>query len=158
MRKIKFVTAIFLTLLLMTSCGTTFAAHGGECRVTVKSRGKSIALNEDIAARLIILAEKVLSDENTGITEMSLLISDEEARRFGREGLSVTVEYSDAHEFPVSAIDIDLEVPDNSTVVTYMKSVDMITVLIDDEHKYIMANGSVFCFPQKYYEELTSYF
>lgn len=157
MKKIKFLSAIFLTVLLMTSCGTAVTARDGECRVTVTSKGKSVSLSEDNAAKLTILAEKALSDEYTGITEMLLLVSDDEVKRFGREGLSVTVEYANTHKIPVSMIDYDIEKPEEANIVSYYKNVDTITVLIDDDDRYIMANGSVFLFPQEYYDELTSY-
>lgn len=157
MRKIKFLSAMFLTVLLMASCGTAVIARDGECRVTVTSKGKSVSLSEDNAAKLTILAEKALSDEYTGITELFLLVPDEEMKRFGREGLSVIVEYANTHKIPVSMIDHDIEKPEEANIVSYYKNVDTITVLIDDDDRYIMANGSVFLFPQEYYDELMSY-
>ena len=157
MRKIKLLLAIFLTVLLMTSCGTEAITRNGECRITVTSKGKSISLPQDTAEKLTSLAEKILSDEYTGITQMALLISKDEEKRFGRDGLSVIVEYANTHKLPVSAVDYDTSKPDEANIVTYMKSVDNITILIDDDKKYIMANGSVFCFPQDYYDELMSY-
>lgn len=157
MKKIKLLCAIFLTTLLMTSCGTAVIARDGECRVTVTSKGKSVSLSEDNAAKLTILAEKALSDKNTGITEMLLLVSDDEVKRFGREGLSVAVEYANTHKIPVSMVEYDIEKPEEANIVSYDKDVDTITVLIDDDKSYIMANGSVFWFPQEYYYELMSY-
>lgn len=157
MRKIKLLFAIFLTVLLMASCGTEAVTRNGECRITVKSHGKSISLPQDTAEKLTLLAEEILSDEYTGVTQMTLLIPTDEVKRFGRDGLSVAVEYANTHKFPVSAVDYDIKNPDEANIVTYMKSVDSITILIDDDKQYIMANGSVFCFPQKYYDELMSY-
>ena len=157
MRKIKILLAIFLTVLLMTSCGAEAITRDGECRITVTSKGRSISLPHDTAERLTLLAEKILSDEYTGITQMTLLISKDEEKRFGKDGLSVAVEYTNTHKLPVSAVDYDIEKPDELNIVTYMRSVDSITILIDDDKQYIMANGSVFCFPQDYYDELMSY-
>lgn len=157
MRKIKFLSAIFLTVLLMASCGTAVIARDGECRVTVISKGKRVTLTEDTAARLTMLAEKALSDEYTGITGLMLLVPDEEVKRFGREGLSVIVEYANTHKIPVSMVDHGIEKPEEANIVSYYKNVDTITVLIDDDKSYIMANGSVFWFPQEYYDELMSY-
>lgn len=156
MRKVKLLLAIFLTVLLMTSCGTAAITRDGECSITVTSHGRSISLPQDTAERLTLLAEKILSYEYTGITEMALLISKDEEKRFGRDGLSVVVEYANTHKLPVSAVDYDTTKPDEANIVTYMRSVDSITILIDDDKKYIMANGSVFYFPQDYYEELMS--
>ena len=156
MRNIKLLLAIFLTVLLMTSCGTEAITRDGECRITVTNKGRNISLPQDTAERLTLLAEKILSDEYTGITQMSLLISKDEEKRFGRDGLSVIVEYANTHKLPVSAVDYDTTQPDEINIVTYMKSVDSITILIDDDKRYIMANGSVFCFPQGYYDELMS--
>lgn len=156
MRKIKLLLAIFLTVLLMTSCGTAAVTRNGECSITVTSHGRNISLPQDTAERLTLLAEKILSDEYTGITQMTLLISKDEEKRFGRDGLSVIVEYANTHKLPVSAVDYDTSKPDEANIVTYMKSVDNITILIDDDKKYIIANGSVFCFPQDYYDELMS--
>ncbi|MDE6595547.1 MAG: hypothetical protein K2K44_06015 [Oscillospiraceae bacterium] len=157
MRKIKLLLAIFLTVLLMSSCGTEAITRNGGCRITVTSHGRSISLSQDTAEKLTLLAEEILSDEYTGITEMNLVIPMDEEKRFCRDGLSVVVEYANTHEFPVSAFDHNIEKPDKVNIVTYMKSVDSITILIDDDKQYIMANGSVFCFPQKYYDELMSY-
>lgn len=156
MRKIKLLLAIFLTVLLMTSCGAEAITRNGECSITVTSHGRSIALPQDTAEKLTVLAEKILSDEYTGITEMNLVIPMDEEKRFGRDGLSVVVEYANTHQFPVSAFDHNIEKPDKANIVTYMRSVDSITILIDDDKQYIMANGSVFWFPQDYYEELMS--
>lgn len=156
MRKIKLLTAMFLTVLLMSSCGTAAIARDGECRITVTSKGRSIALPQDTAAELTLLAEKILSDEYTGVTELSLLISDDNVKEYGRNGLSVVVEYANTHKLPVSTFDYNREKPDEADIVTYMRSVDRITILIDDNNRYIMANGGVFCFPQKYYDELMS--
>lgn len=157
MKKIKLLLAVFLTVLLMTSCNAAAVTRDGRCRVTVTSKGKSVALTENTAERLTMLAEKALSDEYTGVTEMLLLIPDDEVKRFGREGLSVIVEYADTHKIPVSAFDLDIEAPEEANIVSYDKNVDTITVLTDDDNRYIMANGSVFLFPQEYYDELTSY-
>ncbi|MDE5860394.1 MAG: hypothetical protein K2H23_08465 [Oscillospiraceae bacterium] len=157
MRKIKLLLAIFLTVLLMTSCGTEAITRDGECSITVTSHGRSIVLPQDTAEKLTLLAEKILSDEYTGITELLLFMTDDDVKRFGRDGLSVAVEYANTHEFPVSAVDYDTTQPDEINIVTYMRSVDSITILIDDDEQYIMANGSVFCFPQDYYDELMSY-
>ena len=157
MRKIKILSAIFLTVLLMTSCGTEAVTRNGECRITVTSHGRNISLPQDTAERLTLLAEEILSDEYTGITELLLFMTDDDVKRFGRDGLSVAVEYANTHDFPVSAVDYDTSKPDELNIVTYMKKVDNITILIDDDKKYIMANGSVFCFPQDYYDELMSY-
>lgn len=156
MRKIKLLTAMFLTVLLMSSCGTAAIARDGECRITVTSKGRSIALPQDTAAELTLLAEKIMSDEYTGVTELSLLISDDNVKEYGRNGLSVVVEYANTHKLPVSTFDYNREKPDEADIVTYMRSVDRITILIDDNNRYIMANGGVFCFPQKYYDELMS--
>lgn len=156
MRKIKFLSAMFLTVLLMASCGTAVITRDGECRVTVTSKGKSVSLSEDNAAKLTILAEKALSDEYTGITELFLLVPDEEMKRFGREGLSVIVEYANTHKIPVSMIDHDIEKPEEANIVSYDKDVDRITVLIDDDNSYIIATSSVFLFPREYYDELMS--
>lgn len=147
---------MFLTVLLMSSCGTAAIARDGECRITVTSKGRSIALPQDTAAELTLLAEKILSDEYTGVTELSLLISDDNVKEYGRNGLSVVVEYANTHKLPVSTFDYNREKPDEADIVTYMRSVDRITILIDDNNRYIMANGGVFCFPQKYYDELMS--
>lgn len=147
---------MFLTVLLMSSCGTAAIARDGECRITVTSKGRSIALPQDTAAELTLLAEKILSDEYTGVTELSLLISDDNVKEYGRNGLSVVVEYANTHKLPVSMFDYNREKPDEADIVTYMRSVDRITILIDDNNRYIMANGGVFCFPQKYYDELMS--
>ena len=157
MRKIKLLLAIFLTVLLMTSCGAEAITQNGGCRITVTSHGRSISLPQDIAEKLTLLAEEILSDEYTGITELLLFMTDDDVKRFGRDGLSVAVEYANTHEFPVSAVDYDTTKPDEANIVTYMRSVDSITILIDDDKQYIMANGSVFCFPQDYYDELMSY-
>ncbi len=88
---------------------------------------------------------------------MNFVIPMDEEKRFGRDGLSVAVEYANTHEFTISAINYDTKKPDEANIVTYMRKVDDITILIDDDKQYIMANGSVFCFPQKYYDELMSY-
>ena len=157
MRKIKIIMAMFLTVLLMTSCGAEAITQNGGCRITVTSHGRSISLPQDIAEKLTLLAEEILSDEYTGITELLLFMTDDDVKRFGRDGLSVAVEYANTHEFPVSAVDYDTTKPDEANIVTYMRSVDSITILIDDDKQYIMANGSVFCFPQDYYDELMSY-
>lgn len=157
MRKIKLLTAILLTLLFMTSCGTEAITRNGECRITVTSKGRSVAMPQDNAEKLTLLAEKILSDEYTGVTELTLLINKDEEKRFGKDGLSVIVEYANTHELPVSAVHYNIEKPDEANIVTYMRSVDSITILIDDDKRYIMANGSVFCFPHKYYDELMSY-
>lgn len=157
MRKIKLLTAVLLTLLFMTSCGTAVIARNGECRITVTSKGRSIALPQETGENLTLLAEKILSDEYTGVTQMTLLISKDEEKSFGRDGLSVVVEYANTQDFPVSMFDYGAESPDELNIVTYMKKVDNITILIDDDKQYIMANGSVFCFPQEYYDELMSY-
>lgn len=156
MRKIKLLLAIFLTVLLVTSCGTEAITRNGECRITVTSKGRSISLPQDTAEKLTLLAEKILSDEYTGVTEMNLVIPMDEEKRFGRDGLSVIVEYANAHKLPVSAVDYNATKPDEVNIVTYMRSVDSITILIDDNKQCIMANGSVFCFPQDYYDELMS--
>lgn len=137
----------------MSSCGTAVTARNGECRITVTSKGRSVVLPQDTADKLILLAEEILSDEYTGITELSLFVTDDYVKKCGRNGLSVIVEYANTHKLPVSAFDNDAE----NHIVTYMRKVDSITILIDDENSYIMANGSVFCFPQKYYDELISY-
>lgn len=157
MRKIKILSAILLTLLFMTSCGTAVIARNGECRITVTSKGRSIALPQETGENLTLLAEKILSDKYTGVTELTLLISEDEVKRFGRDGLSVVVEYANTNKLPVSKIDHASEKPDEANIVTYMQSVDSITILIDDNDRYVVANGSVFCFPQKYYDELMSY-
>ena len=157
MRKIKLLLAIFLTVLLMTSCGAEAITRNGGCRITVTSHGRSISLPQDTAEKLTLLAEEILSDEYTGITELLLFMTDDDVKRFGRDGLSVAVEYANTHELPVSAVDYDITQPDEVNIVTYMRSVDSITILIDDDKQYIMANGSVFCFPQDYYDELMSY-
>lgn len=156
MRKIKLLLAISITVLLMSSCGTAAIARDGECRITVTSKGRSIVLPQDNAAELSLLAEKILSDEYTGVTELSLLISNDNVKEYGRNGLAVVVEYANTHKLPVSTFDYDIENPDEANMVTYMRSVDRITILIDDNNRYIMANGSVFRFPQKYYDELMS--
>lgn len=148
---------MLLTVLLMTSCGTEAITRNGECSITVTSHGRSVALQQEAAEKLTLLAEKILSDEYTGVTELTLLISKDEEKRFGKDGLSVIVEYANTHEFPVSAVHYDIEKPDEANIVTYVRSVDSITILIDDDKRYIMANGSVFCFPQDYYDELMSY-
>lgn len=157
MRKIKLLIAVFLTAIFMSSCGTAAVTRNGECSITVTSHGRSISLPQDTAERLTLLAEKILSDEYTGVTQLTLLISKDEEKRFGRDGLSVVVEYANTHKLPVSAVDYDIKNPDEANIITYMRSVDSITILIDDDKKYIMANGGVFCFPQKYYDELMSY-
>ena len=156
MRKIKILSAIFLTVLLMSSCGAEAITRNGGCRITVTSHGRSISLPQDTAEKLTLLAEEILSDEYTGITELLLFMTDDDVKRFGRDGLSVVVEYANTHKLPVSAVDYDTTKPDEANIVTYMRSVDSITILIDDDKKYIMANGSVFCFPQDYYDELMS--
>lgn len=148
---------MLLTVLFMTSCGTAVTARNGECRITVTSKGRSVSLPRDNAESLTLLAEKILSDEYTGVTELTLLISEDEEKRFGRDGLSVVVEYANTNKLPVSRLDYNAEKPDEADITAYMRSVDRITVLIDDDKGYIMANGSVFCFPQKYYDELMSY-
>lgn len=157
MRKIKILSAIFLTIFFMTSCGTAVISRDGECSITVTSKGRSIALSQDTAEGLTLLAEKILSYEYTGITELTLVITKDEEKRFGRDGLAVVVEYANTHKLPVSAVDYDTKNPDEANIVTYMRSVDSITILIDDDEQYIMANGSIFCFPQDYYDELMSY-
>lgn len=157
MRKIKLLLAIFLTVLLMASCGTEAITRNGECRITVTSHGRSIVLPQDTAEKLTLLAEKILSYKYTGVTELMLCIPIDEEKRFCRDGLSVIVEYANTHEFPVSMFDYGAENPDEANIVTYMRKVDNITILIDNDNQYIMANGSVFCFPQDYYDELMSY-
>ncbi|MDE5576405.1 MAG: hypothetical protein K2J11_03340 [Oscillospiraceae bacterium] len=156
----RFLTfgVVFLMLaVLMSSCGTAVAARGGECRITVTNKGRSIVLPQETAEKLILLAEEILSYEYTGIMELYLSITNDYIKECGRNGLSVIVEYADTHELPVSALDYDIENPDKANIVTYMRSVDSITILIDDDNSYIMANGSVFWFPQEYYDELMSY-
>lgn len=157
MQKIKLLLAIFLAVLLMTSCGTAVIARDGECRITVTSKGRSIVLPQDTAAELTLLAEKILSDKYTGVTELTLAITDDYVKECGRDGLSVIVEYANTHKLPVSAFDYNTENPDEANIVTYMRSVDRITILINNDNRYIVANGSVFCFPQEYYDELMSY-
>lgn len=158
MKKVLTIAMVFLLLAaLMSSCGTAVAARNGECRITVTNKGRSIVLPQDTAEKLILLTEEILSYEYTGIMELYLFITNDYIKECGRNGLSVIVEYADPHELPVSALDLNTENSDKANIVTYMRSVDSITILIDDNNSYIMANGSVFWFPQEYYDELMSY-
>lgn len=158
MKKVLTSGVVFLLLtILMSSCGTAVIARDGECRITVTNKGRDIVLPQDTAEELTLLAEKILSYEYTGITELALFITNDNIKECGRNGLSVIVEYADTHELPVSALDYDIENPDEANIVTYMRSVDSITILIDDDNSYIMTNDSVFWFPQEYYDELMSY-
>lgn len=158
MKKVLTIAIVsLLVAVLMSSCGTAVTARNGECRITVTNKGRSIVLPQDTAEKLILLTEEILSYEYTGITELSLCITNDHIKECGRNGLAVIVEYANTHEFPVSALDYDVENLDEANIVTYMRSVDNITILIDDDNSYIMANGSVFWFPQEYYDELMSY-
>lgn len=157
MRKIKLLLTIFLTVLLMSSCEKAAVTRNGECSITVTSKGRSVALPQEAAEKLTLLAEEILSDEHTGITEMTLLISMDEVKRFGREGLSIFVEYQNTRELPISAFDHTADDSHQAEIVTYMYGVDKIWILIDDKNQYIMSNkGGTYCLPQEYYDELMS--
>lgn len=156
MRKIKLFSAVFLTVLLMTSCGKAVSVRDGECGITVTSKGKSIALSETAAEELTLLTEKILSDGQTGITKMNLIISENEVKRFGREGLSIAVEYRNARELPISAVDYSAD-NGKAEIVTNMYSVDKIWILADGEKRYITSNGGTFCLSREYYGEIMEY-
>lgn len=157
MRKIKLLFVIFLTVQFMTSCGTAVLIRDGECRITVTSKGKNIALSEKAAEELTLLIEKILSDEHTGITEMTLIVTMDEIKRFGKEGLSIAVEYQNTRELPISAFD-NTDDSGKADIITYMCGVDEIWILMDDKKQYILSNnGGTFLLPQKYYDELMSY-
>lgn len=152
MKKIKFLLAIFLAALLLTSCGTTFPAHGGDCKITVKNKGRNVILQEDSAAELTALVEQILSDEQVGITELLLLLTMDEVKDYGKRWLSIDVEYSDTREFPISRFDRD-----SGKVIMDKISTDHIMILVDDDSSYVMAGYGVFLFPQKYYDEIMEY-